>query len=149
MRFILERIGQFNTMWVSNIPRRNNMKTLRFFTIIMLVVLVLSCWAPAPVYAKQTSAPLNSPALILAKTKLARLRVNNKTGGILYIRFSGTRSYSFSTGSQGKTTFASIIQPGKYTITVTTSACSGHLTYKRKVKGGTVSLPPFVCRGKK
>jgi len=125
------------------------MKTLRLFTLMMLIVLVLSMWTPAPAYAKQLSnASADTPTLAveLAKVKLARLRVNNKTGGTLYVRFSGERSYSFATASQGKTTFASIIQSGKYIITVTSSACSGHLTFKRKIKGGTVSLPGFVCK---
>jgi len=127
------------------------MKTLRLFTIMMLAVLVLSTWVPAPVSAKQSNtASANTTTLVvdLAKTKLARLRVNNKTGGTLYVRFSGERSYSFAASSQGKTTFESVIQPGKYTITVTASTCNGQLTYRRKVKGGTVSLPVFVCRHK-
>lgn len=125
------------------------MKTLRLFTIMMLIVLVLSMWTPAPVYAKQSvSASTSTASLVvdLAKVKLARLRVNNRTGGTLYVRFSGERSYSFAASSQGKTTFASIIQPGKYTITVTASACNGQLTFRRKVKGGTISLPAFVCK---
>jgi len=125
------------------------MKTLRLFTIMMLIVLVLSMSTPAPVYAKQsgsTSTSTTNLVVDLAKVKLARLRVNNKTGGTLYVRFSGERSYSFAASSQGKTTFASIIQPGKYTITVTASACNGQLTFRRKVKGGTISLPAFVCK---
>jgi len=122
------------------------MKTLRFFTVVLVAVLLISSWAPA--YA--LPADTNSPSIIdLAKTKLARLRVTNKTGGALYISFSGPRGYSFSTSSQGKTTFESVIQPGKYNITVRASACSGELHYKRNVKGGTVGLPPFVCKGKK
>ena len=32
------------------------MKTLRLFTILMLTILVLSLWTPAPVYAKQFGA---------------------------------------------------------------------------------------------
>ena len=123
------------------------MKALRLFTMISLAILVLSVLGPAPVYAKQVDADTTVPLTIdLAKTKLARLRVNNKTGGTIYVNFSGDRSYSFATSKQGKTTFESIIQPGKYTITVTTSACSGQLNFKRKVKGGTVSLPGFRCR---
>ena len=126
------------------------MKTLRLFTIIVLVVLVLSVWAPAPVYAKPLNTAPAGTTLVVdpATIKLARLRVNNRTGGTLYVSFSGERSYSFSTSSQGKSTFESIIQPGKYTITVTASTCSGQLTYRRKVKGGTVSLPAFICRRK-
>lgn len=128
------------------------MKALRWFTIILLAVLVLSCWAPAPAYAKPAGSSVKSTASLiidLAKTKLARLRVNNRTGGTLYVSFSGKRSYSFSTSNQGKTTFETVIEPGKYTVTVRASACSGSLTYKRNVKGGTVSLPPFICRAKK
>lgn len=128
------------------------MKTLRLFTVVLLSVLVLSTLAPAPVYAKP--ADHNSPANInmtidLAKTKLGRLRVINKTGGSLYVSFSGDRSYSFSTSQQGKTTFDAVIMPGKYNITVHTSACNGELHYKKTVKGGTVGLPAFVCKNKK
>jgi len=124
------------------------MKTLRLFTIIVLAVLVLSVWTPAPVYAKQSDKISTSTTFVvdLTKTKLARLRVNNRTGGTLRVVFSGDRGYSFSTAKQGKTTFESIIQPGKYIITVTASSCSGQLTYRRKVKSGTVSLPAFICR---
>lgn len=127
------------------------MKT-RLFTFVLLAVLVISTLAPTPVYAKPADS--NSPADIsmtidLAKTKLARLRVTNKTGGTLYVSLSGDRSYSFSTSQQGKTVFDAVIQPGKYNITVHTSACSGELNYKRSVKGGTIGLPPFVCKNKK
>ena len=118
------------------------MKTLRLFTIVILAVLVLSTWAPAPVYAKGSDTLVTD----LAKIKLARLRVTNKTGGTMYISLSGAYSYSFAASSQGRTTFDAVIQPGKYTIKVTSSACSGQLTYRKKVKGGTVSLPPIVCK---
>ena len=121
------------------------MKTLRLFTILMLTVLVLSSWAPAPAYAKGSEASANTT---LAALKLARLRVNNRTGGTLYVRFSGDRSYSFAASSQGRTTFESVIQPGKYIITITASRCSGELTLRRKVKGGTVSIPAISCRKK-
>ena len=86
------------------------MKTLRSFTILMLAVLVLSSWAPAPVYAKGAEAASTNTTLVgdLAAAKLARLRVNNRTGGTLYVRFAGERGYSFATSSQGKTTFASV-----------------------------------------
>jgi hypothetical protein len=128
------------------------MKTLRLFTIILLAALVISTWAPAPVYAKSfdTGAPDDTSLVTdLAKTKLAKLRVTNKTGGTLYISFSGPQSYSFSTSKQGKTTFEPVIKPGKYTVSVHSSGCSGNLSYKRNVKGGTVNLPPFVCKTKK
>jgi hypothetical protein len=124
------------------------MKTLRLFTILMLAVLILSSWTPAPVYAKGSEAASanTTVAVDLAVVKLARLRVTNRTGGTLYVRFSGEASYSFAASSQGKTTFESVIQPGKYVITITASRCSGELTLRRKVKGGTVSLPAISCR---
>jgi len=122
------------------------MKALRWFTIVLLVILVVATWAPVPVYAK----PSHSTNLAgeLATTPLAQLRVTNHTGGNLYIRFSGARGYSFSTSSQGRTTFNRTILPGKYVITVTSSACGGSLTYRKNVKGGTVSLPPIICKHK-
>lgn len=128
------------------------MKSLRLFTIVVLAVLVLSIWSPAPVYAKPASLTVEdstSQIVDLAKTKLAKLRVTNRTGGTLYISFSGERGYSFSTSNQGRTTFDPVIQPGKYTIKVRASNCTGELTFKRKVNGGTVALPPFSCGKKK
>jgi hypothetical protein len=122
------------------------MKTLRFFTIVLVAVLLFSTWVPA--YAKPVTAS-STNSVELAKTKLARLRVTNKTGGTLYVTLSSNvRSYSFATAKQGKTTFNPVIQPGKYNITVRASACGGELHYKRNVKGGTVGLPTFICRRK-
>ncbi len=125
------------------------MKTLRFLTIVLVTVLVLSTWGPA--YAKSSDDSVTTAisfSVDPATVKLAKLRVTNKTGGTLYVSFSGTYSYSFSTSKQGKTTFDAVIQPGKYNITVRTSGCTGELHYKRNVKGGTVGLPPFVCKHK-
>ncbi len=120
------------------------MKTLRLFTLVLVAVLLFSTWAPA--YAKPAN-PSSTNSVELAKTRLARLRVINKTGGSLTVRMTSTvASYSFSTAAQGKTTFAPIIKPGKYSITVTSSRCGGQLHYKRNVKGGTVGLPAFICR---
>ncbi len=119
------------------------MKTLRFFTLVLVAVLLFSTWAP--VYAKPADTSPTS-SVDLAKAKLAKLKVNNQTGGTLYVSFSGPRGYSFSTAKQGKTTFEPVIQPGKYNITVRTSGCPGQLNYKRNVKGGTVNLPTFICR---
>lgn len=125
------------------------MKTLRLFTLVLVAVLLFSTWAPA--YAKpsdDSATTTTSFSVDLAKTKLGRLRVTNKTGGTLYVSLSGPFSYSFSTAKQGKTTFDAIIKPGKYTIKVRASACNGELTFKRNVKGGTVGLPPFSCKRK-
>ena len=123
------------------------MKTLRLLTIVTLAILVLSSWAPAPVHAESSvSAPAGSTRLTIdaSKPKVVKLVVNNRTGGTLFVRLSGPMNYSFATSSKGKTTFTNI-KPGIYTITVSTSACSGTLTYKRKFNG-TVGLRPFICR---
>jgi hypothetical protein len=122
------------------------MKTLRLFTIAVLAVLVMSTWAPFPVYAQpSTTTTVNFD---LATVKLAKLRVTNKTGGTLYVKFtSATNNYFFAAPKQGKTTFTpATIKPGKYTITVTSSGCGGSLTYHKKVNGGIVGLPTIVCR---
>src|SRR5512138_2228048 len=119
------------------------MKTLRLITIVLVAVMLFSTWGPA--YAKSASSPTN--AVELGKTKLAKLRVTNKTGGTLYVTLSSKiRSYSFATAQQGKVTFDAGIQPGKYSITMRTSACRGTLHVSRNVKGGTVSLPGVICR---
>ena len=119
------------------------MKTLRLFTIAMLAVLVMSTWAPFPAYAQPSGASPDTVIIDLAAAKLAKLTVDNRTGGTLYVSLSGQRSYNFSTSKKGKTTFDNI-EPGKYTISVRTSACSDTLTYKQNIKG-TASLKPFAC----
>lgn len=78
------------------------------------------------------------------KQQAASLTVDNRTGGTLYVTLSGPRTYSFSTSQQGKTTFDGI-EPGKYTITVRSSACGGSVTISRKIDG-KVSLKQFFCR---
>ena len=119
------------------------MKTLRLFTIALLMVLVMSTWAPFPAYAQPSTT-----TTVSATVKLAKLRVSNKTGGTLYVKLqSPTNSYFFSATKQGNTTFTpATIKPGKYTITVSSSACGGTLTYHKKVNGGIVGLPTIVCR---
>ena len=78
------------------------------------------------------------------KPKTASLTVDNRTGGTLYVTLSGPKTYSFSTTQQGKTTFEGI-EPGRYTITVRSSACGGSLTYNKNISG-KASLKPFICR---
>lgn len=116
------------------------MKTLRMLALTIITVLVMSAWAPT--YAYAMSDGVTQPA----KSQMARLTVNNRTGGTLYVKLSGSANYWFSATSQGKTVFNNI-QPGKYTVTLSTSACSGSLKYKVKMnKGGNASLRPVVCR---
>jgi uncharacterized surface anchored protein len=73
----------------------------------------------------------------------AQLVVDNRTSGTLYVTLSGPKAYWFNTGKNGKATFKDI-DPGKYTITVTSSACTGALTYEKNMKG-TVTLKGFKC----
>ena len=123
------------------------MKTLRLLTILIIAMLVVSAWAPAPAYSIPSAKDSHSSASLIvdsAKTKVVKLVVNNRTGGSLYVRLSGPRGYFFSTSKQGKTTFLNI-QPGRYTITVSASACGGALTYHKNMKG-TIALKPFICR---
>ncbi len=126
------------------------MKTLRLFTIALLAVLVMSTWAPFPAYA-QPSGAANSVTLnvdLATTVKLAKLTANNHTGGNLYISLVGAQSYRFVASKQGKTVFKDI-KPGKYTVTLTTSACQGKLTFKRNFKAnGNVGLPNVFCRKK-
>lgn len=119
------------------------MKTLRLFILAFLAVVLVATLLPAPVHAAPSAG--SSQTVDLAKTKLAKVRLNNRTGGVLRVTFTGPYTYNFSTAER-KWTSAAIIQPGKYTITITSSACGGSFTLKRNVKGGTVGLPPMVCR---
>lgn len=78
------------------------------------------------------------------KQQAGSLTVDNKTGGTLYVTLNGPKTYAFNTSKSGKTTFEGI-EPGKYTITVRSSACGGSLTYEKNIKG-KASLKPFICR---
>jgi len=75
--------------------------------------------------------------------KISSLVVDNRTGGTLYATLTGPKNYYFYTSKQGKTTFENI-DPGTYSITITSSNCSGSLTFNKKFNG-QVSLKPFVC----
>lgn len=112
------------------------MKTAKIF----LVLLVVGILIGSSIITAKAAATTDLPT---AKIKAGTLTVRNMTGGTLYVSLSGPRSYFFSAGG-GKTVFKGI-QPGKYVITVTASACGGSLTFKRNIKGNA-SLPTFVCR---
>jgi len=121
------------------------MKTFRFFIVAIVVALVMSVWAPAPVSAQGVAPTDSTQSILTAKVKVASLIVDNRTGGSLYVRLAGpVKSYWFVASKSGKTTFTNI-QPGRYVITVTTSACGGSLTIKKNFNG-KVKLKPFICR---
>ena len=75
------------------------MKTLRMLTLTSITVLVMSAWVPTYAYAMSDGA--TQPAA----SQMARLTVNNRTGGTLYVKLSGSANYWFSATSQGKTVF--------------------------------------------
>ena len=128
------------------------MKALRWFTLIILVVLLVTTLTPVPAYAQPSGNASTSVShfvtdLAKATAKLAKVRMRNQTGGVLYAKFSGPYGYSFSTSAKSWTS-AAVIQPGKYVITLTSSACGGSYTVRKNVKGGTIGLPSMVCRHK-
>jgi hypothetical protein len=121
------------------------MKTLRIITLAIITVLVISAWAPTYAYA-MPAGEHSAATANLSKSQQAQLIVNNHTGGTLYVRLSGPRSYSFAATKQGKTVFSNI-EPGKYTVVLSTSACQGSLTYKINMKKcGKYNLKQVFCR---
>ena len=128
------------------------MKKTYLLIVSIVISLAVSAWTPMPSYAGQVYGQTahdvaQTMGFAKAKLKMAQLTVNNRTGGTLYVSLSGTYSYSFATSKKGKTVFKNI-KPGKYQITVRTSACGGSLTYSKSLKGNA-SLRTFVCRKKK
>ena len=123
------------------------MKILRFITVLIVTVLVLSAWTPSPAYAKADAAQVTigangvSANVDFTAAKLVKLTITNNTGGTIYISLAGPRFYSFAATKQGKNTF--MIEKGKYTATIRSSACGGSLT--KKVNGGG-SLGTIICR---
>jgi hypothetical protein len=123
------------------------MKASRLITVLIAIALAFSSLAPSVAYAKSAkSAETGADFSIEAAKgpKVASLTVHNRTKGILYVRLSGPATYSFVAADQGKTTFNNIT-PGRYTIVLSTSACTGTLTYTKNLKGKS-SLKPVSCR---
>jgi hypothetical protein len=123
------------------------MKKVRWFTLLVLLALFCSVWAPATVAAKAETtlvtigASSGNPEADAASETI-KLIIQNKTGGTVYVRLVGAQSYSFAATNQGKNTF--LIKPGKYTYTISCSACGGSITKTKTLKGAT-TLGPFYC----
>ena len=115
------------------------MKKLSVLVSLTLVVLLGSLLLAPSVSA----LTVDQPSFALADAKTAQLVVENRTTGTLYVTLSGPKAYWFNTNKQGKTTFKDIEQ-GKYTITVTSTACTGSLTYEKAMKGD-ITLKGFKC----
>lgn len=122
------------------------MKITRFIRLLVMVVFAIASLVPTPVYAKPPVPNNNSINPSLAATpKTASLTVNNNTGGVLYVSLAGPKSYYFNTAKKGNTTFSNI-EPGKYTITVTSSACAGSQTFTKELKGKMSLNQVFYCK---
>jgi hypothetical protein len=115
------------------------MKKLSVLVSLTLVVLLGSLLLAPSVSA----LTVDQPSFALADAKTAQLVVENRTTGTLYVTLSGPKTYWFNTAKQGKATFKDIEQ-GKYTITVTSTACTGSLTYEKAMKGN-ITLKGFKC----
>ena len=126
------------------------MKIIRFITVMIVTLLVLSAWTPSPAYAKADAVTVTigadgvSASADFVAAKMVKLTITNNTGGTIYISLAGPRFYSFAATKQGKNTF--MIEKGKYTATIRASACGGTLT--KKVNGGG-SLGTIICKKKK
>jgi hypothetical protein len=124
------------------------MKIVRFFTFLIVAILVFSAWTPVPVFAKPgtgaatIAADSVSANIDLAAAKLVKLTIINKTNGTLYVSLTGQRAYSFVLTNQGKSRYD--IEAGKYTFVVRSSACPGSYSKSVNFKGnGTIG--PIVC----
>jgi len=119
------------------------MKAVRFITMFIVLAIAFSVWSPTAVLAKPgTSA--DSSIIAKAKSGIVKISVTNKTGGVIYIQLTGAHNYYFVASNAGKNSFE--ILPGKYTYTLSTSACSGSVTRTKNFKGGSASLGQWYCR---
>ncbi|GAB4399903.1 MAG: hypothetical protein OHK0031_18890 [Anaerolineales bacterium] len=114
------------------------MKAIRTINFALVLLLMFSFLTPSSAYAKSAAESVQPAA------KIASLTVDNRTGGTLYIQMTGANYYSFSTSNAGKTTFENI-KPGKYTITLTTSACPGSLVFKNRQVKNHFNIKPVGC----
>ena len=122
------------------------MKTLRLITMMIVAVLVLSAWTPAPVSAKGAASELTiapngaSASLDNISTKVVKLTIHNRTGGVLFVTLAGTKNYYFTIGG----TYSKFnIDPGRYTVTAITTACGGvHVKMRNMKQGGNLA---YVC----
>ncbi|MEI7845199.1 MAG: hypothetical protein WCK35_05275 [Chloroflexota bacterium] len=120
------------------------MKITRLISIMLVLVMSFSIWTPAPVYARSAQAATAS-LVEKAKITVVKLNINNKTSGYLYINLVGEgRNYYFAATNKGKNTFE--IAPGKYTYTISASACKGSVTKTKNFKSKSASLGSWICR---
>jgi hypothetical protein len=118
------------------------MKIVRILTALTIAMLVISAWNPAPVSARglgdQTTIASNVPPQSVdpVTTKIVRLTVNNRSGGILFVTLNGPKDYYFVI-ADAKARFD--ILPGRYTVTAISTACSRtHVQSKNMKNGGNL-----------
>lgn len=120
------------------------MKAVRLITFILVLAIAFSVWTPSTAYAGSAAGSATHSMIEKAKSTVVRISVTNKTGGTMYINLVGEgRSYFFAAPKIGKNTFE--ILPGKYTYTLTNSACRGSFSKTRSFKSGSASLGAWMC----
>ncbi len=116
------------------------MKFHKFFQSILFGLLVTSFAMPMPAQAAP-AASVNGGM----KANTARIIVFNMTGGDITVRLQGEVNYYFHSNDGGFLAFNDI-QPGKYTITITSSACSGAKVLKDRMIKKIFRTKEIVCR---
>jgi len=115
------------------------MKLSRWLSVLLALVFVFSSVEAAPVAAKSgldsgacsvsTSSDMVTSPVVDSKSKLAKLSINNKTGGYLSIQLRGQNgSYWFS------------IAPGKHRVFVKSGRYSYTVSARCGSKSGNVSI---------
>jgi hypothetical protein len=119
------------------------MKNLRIITLVLVLAIAFSVWAPTPVLAK----PADSGAASMAakpKVTVVDLSITNQTGGPLMVTMVGDAgTFSFS-APVGKSTHK--IAPGKYTVTLVSYVCHGSATKTRTFTSSKGNLGTWKCR---
>src|SRR5262249_348536 len=87
-------------------------------------------------------ASLATPLPVVA-SGMAQLTVTNRTGGSLTVILAGAKRYYYRNTKSGNTIFKNF-NPGRYIISVTSSACPGTLTYQRTITQAA-TLKGFKC----
>jgi hypothetical protein len=115
------------------------MKAARIVTILIVAVLALSVWPPAPVLARSADAPqaivLNAPSQAVEPValKVVPLWVKNRTGGVLFVTLEGPKTYYF-TIPDAKSKF--LIIPGRYRVRAISTGCSGTFEHRKNFNQG-------------
>jgi hypothetical protein len=127
------------------------MKSMRFITFLLILVIAFSACPTSPVLAKPDSSILANSMEGRKKPKIVVkpviLSLWNYTGGVITIRLYGaTRNYVFVASKQGFNRFAFKTPSGKYTYELTSSACPEASVTKTKEIAHWFALGKWVCK---